>query len=69
MTKQYVLNIRTGIIHRKKRICHLGKRIKQENKKSFDQYQEAVDYYDNDSMKAHKCAVCFPEERTIGGSQ
>ncbi len=66
MAKLFVLNIKSGIVHNKNKICHQGKRMKKENAKSFDHYQDVVDYYEDDSMEVHLCSFCFPE-RTIGG--
>lgn len=56
---KYILNISTGTIHNGQTPCHLCKKMKESNKKYFDDYNEAVNFYEGKNKKGTPCGICL----------
>ena len=63
--KGYILNIDTAIIHDGKRPCHCCKNMKESNKKYFDDYNEAVNFYEGKSKKGTPCGICLKNKDSL----
>lgn len=60
--KKYLLNISTGRIHNGRKPCYQGMLIAEFNKKWFDDYKEAVNYFEGKGKKGCPCGRCLKEE-------
>ena len=60
--KNYVLNIKTGKIHNGKRPCNQCTRCKESNKKYFDNYDEAVYFFEGKNEKGIPCGICLKQK-------
>ncbi len=60
--KRYLLNIKSGTIHKGDDLCYQGRTMAEFNKKWFDEYTEAVNYYEGKSKKGCPCGKCLKEE-------
>ena len=60
---KYILNIKTRAIHDGENPCALCKRMNEENKKFFEKYEDAVNYYEGKTLKGTPCGVCLKKER------
>ena len=56
---KYILNINTAKIHDGENPCSVCKRMSEENKKYFDNYDEAVNYFEGKNKKGTPCGICF----------
>lgn len=63
MDRNYLLNIKTGKIHSAKHPCARAKRMDEANKKYFEDYEKAVDYFEGKIKKGEPCVLCFPEKQ------
>lgn len=63
MEKDYLLNIKTGMIHSGTNPCARVKRMAEANKKYFDKYEDAVNYFEGKERKGVACAICFPQKQ------
>ncbi len=59
--ERYVLNIKEGIIHDRYKNCYAERRMKEENKKYFDNYLDAVNFYEGKCKKGQPCGICMKE--------
>lgn len=57
---KYVLNIRNGTIHNTERYCFAAKNMIEKNKKWFNSYDEALNFYEGKSL-AEPCGICLKE--------
>ncbi len=55
---RYVLNIKMGTIHDTTADCPAARKMKEENKKYFENYLDAVNYYEG-RKKGQPCGVCM----------
>ena len=55
--RKYILNIHTGAIHNGQAPCHLCQKMKESNKKYFDNYNEAVNFYEGKNKKGTPCGI------------
>ncbi len=60
--KRYLLNISTGTIHSGENPCYQGRVMAEFNKKWFDEYLEAVNYFEGKRKKGCPCGRCLKEE-------
>ncbi len=60
MIKKYLLNIQTKKIHNGFSPCHRAKSMKESNKKWFDNYEEAVNFYEGKS-RGEPCGICLKD--------
>lgn len=63
MKRNYLLNINTGKIHSATNPCNCAKRMAEANKKYFEEYEEAVNYFEGKAVKGEPCSLCFPEKQ------
>lgn len=57
--RRYLLNIAQGKIHNGISPCSPAMRMAEANKKWFDTYIEAENYFEGDSKKSEICNRCF----------
>ena len=57
--KNYLINIKTGKIHSGKKPCPAVSKMAEFNKKWFDTFTEAENYYGGEDKKADICSRCF----------
>lgn len=57
--KPFMLNISRAVIHDGMHPCGNAKRIKTENIKWFDSYEDAVNYYEGECKKGIPCGICM----------
>ena len=62
---KYILNIVTGTIHSCSKPCYQCKKCNEENKKYFEVYEDAVNFYEGKNRKGTPCGVCLKEKRKI----
>ena len=62
MRKNYLLNIKTGKIHSMQQPCARVKRMAEANKKYFEDYESAVNYFEGKVIKGEPCSLCLPEK-------
>ena len=60
--KKYLLNINRAVIHSGESPCNPAKRMKEANKKWFDDYEEAVNFYEDENKKGQPCTLCLKEK-------
>ena len=58
---KYVLNIRTRTIHSGEKPCAQCKRTNAGNKKYFEKYEDAVNFYEGKNSKGKPCGVCLKD--------
>ena len=58
---KYILNINTGAIHNGEKPCCFCKKMKESNKKYFDDYNEAVNFFEGKSKKGNPCGICLKD--------
>lgn len=63
MRKVYLLNINTGKIHSAKTPCARAKKMAVANRKYFENYEEAENYFEGKAKKGTPCVYCFPEKQ------
>ena len=56
---KYILNIKTGAIHNAIAPCAQCKRTSEGNKKYFDVYKDAVNFFEGKTLKGRPCGVCM----------
>ena len=56
---KYILNINTGKIHNALNPCYNCKKTTEENKKYFENYEDAVNYYEGKTKKGIPCGICL----------
>jgi len=56
---KYILNIQSGAIHNGKTPCSPCKKMKESNKKYFDDYNKAVDFFEGKNKKGYPCGRCL----------
>ena len=59
---KYILNIKTGKIHDGINPCARCKSCNEANKKYFDDYESAVNYYEGKTEKGRPCGICLKEK-------
>ena len=59
----YILNIRTGMIHSQETPCAKAKQMKEANKKCFDEYEDAVNFFEGGKKKGTPCGICLREKQ------
>ena len=62
MQKNFILNINTGKIHNGIFPCPQCKKAKEENKKYFDNYEDAVNFFEGQTKKGVPCGKCLIEK-------
>lgn len=60
--ERYLLNIKTGTIHNGITPCGQAKRMKESNKKRFDSYYDAVNFFDGDK-RGEPCGICLGDQQ------
>ena len=60
--KRYLLNISSGTIHNGLKPCYQGRLTAEFNKKWFDDYLEAVNYFEGRGKKGCPCGNCLKEK-------
>ena len=60
--ERYILNIKTGAIHSEDEPCALCKRMNEGNKKFFEKYEDAVNFYEGKTSKGKPCGICMKEK-------
>ena len=60
--KNYILNIKTGIIHDGRNPCARCKKANEGNKKYFEKYEEAVNFYEGKTSKGRPCGICLKDK-------
>lgn len=63
MQKVYLLNISTGKIHSALHPCARAKGMAEANKKFFENYEDAENYFEGKIKKGTPCVKCFPEKQ------
>ena len=58
MAENFLLNISTGTIHDATCSCPNSKRMAEKNKKLFDKYEDAVNFYTG-TKKGNPCGICL----------
>ncbi len=61
MSKKFLLNIARGTIHDGDNPCEPAKRMKRANIKRFNNYQDAVNYYEGEDKKGIPCSICLKQ--------
>lgn len=56
---KYILNIKTGKIHDGKNPCAPCNQAKKSNLKFFDNYNDAINYFEGSSEKGIPCGRCL----------
>lgn len=59
---KYIINIKTGAIHNAINPCSACKRMIEANKKMFNSYDDAENYFEGDK-KGTPCGVCLGGQR------
>jgi len=59
---KYILNIKTGKIHDGVNPCYQCKKSKEGNKKFFDNYDEALNFFEGETSKGEPCGICLKEK-------
>ena len=59
---KYILNIKTGIIHNAIMPCAHCKRTKEGNKKYFEIYEEAINFFEGKNKKGEPCGICLKDK-------
>lgn len=59
----YLLNIKTRKIHSEMHPCTAAKRMAEANKKYFEEYEDAENYFEGKREKGQPCNICFPEKQ------
>ena len=59
---KYLLNIQSGTIHNGLNPCYQGRNMAEFNKKWFDEYSEAENYYEGKGKKGCPCGRCLKEK-------
>lgn len=59
---KYILNIKTGKIHDAQKPCAQCKNSNEGNKKYFDNYEAAVNYFEGKTLKGLPCGKCLKEK-------
>ena len=59
---RYILNIKTGKIHNGLKPCTQCKNCNEGNKKYFDNYEDAVNYFEGKTLKGIPCGKCLKEK-------
>jgi hypothetical protein len=57
----YILNIKTGKIHSGKNPCRFCQKMGKANKKFFDKYEDAVNFFEGNTVKGNPCNLCLKE--------
>jgi len=60
---KYLLNIKTGTIHDGSAYCPRINRMAEFNKKWFDKYEDAVNYYSGKEKKGCPCGICLKDKK------
>ena len=53
-----VLNIITGKVHNADCPCQFVRRTKEQNKKYFDNLEDAINYFEGGKRKGEQCGAC-----------
>ena len=61
---KYILNIKTGMIHSAITPCAQCKRSNEGNKKYFEIYEDAVNYFEGKTSKGKPCGICMKEKNS-----
>lgn len=56
---KYILNIGTGTIHDGENPCSPCQKMKEDRKKFFDNYVEAVNFFEGKNKKGTPCGKCL----------
>ena len=56
---KYILNIKTGVIHNAVMPCAQCQRTNEGNKKYFEIYDEAVNFFEGKISKGKPCGICL----------
>lgn len=56
---KYILNIKSGTIHSAENPCVPCRKAIEANKKYFDHYEEAVNYFEGNRRKGTPCGRCL----------
>ena len=59
---KYILNIKTGKIHDGKKPCGQCRNCNESNKKYFNSYDEAVNFFEGNAKKGSPCGRCLREK-------
>lgn len=62
MTAKYILNIKTGTIHNALNPCDKCKKAKEGNKKYFDDYESAENFFEGKTAKGKPCGICLKDK-------
>lgn len=61
---KYILNIKTRTIHNAITPCGQCKRTNEGNKKYFEIYEDAVNYFEGKTSKGEPCGICLKEKNS-----
>lgn len=59
--KKFLLNIQSGVIHSGISPCYQGKMMSEANKKWFDKFSDAVNFYEGKTKTGVPCCRCLKE--------
>lgn len=59
---KYILNIKTGKVHSGITPCAPCRRSAEGNKKYFDDYEQAVNFFEGKTEKGRPCDLCLKEK-------
>jgi len=59
---KYILNIKTGTIHNAVSPCAQCNRTNEGNKKYFEKYENAVNFFEGINSKGKPCGICLKEK-------
>lgn len=60
--RKYIINIKTGIIHDARKPCPACKKMMESNKKYFDTFESAENFFEGEKKKGLPCGKCFIDE-------
>lgn len=59
---KYILNIKTGTIHSAITPCAQCKKTNVGNKKYFEIYEDAVNFFEGKTLKGRPCGICLKDK-------
>ena len=62
MGAKYILNIKTGKIHNAVTPCIPCRKTTEGNKKHFEVYEEAVNFFEGKTQKGEPCGICMKDK-------